>query len=98
MGASDVVGGDAETGVLGMPFCPGALTPTEIEAAWRLGATIVKVFPGSVGGPDYIRAVCGPLSDIPLMVTGGVDEHTAPELLRAGAIAVGTGASVVSPQ
>jgi 2-dehydro-3-deoxyphosphogluconate aldolase / (4S)-4-hydroxy-2-oxoglutarate aldolase len=83
---------------LGVPIAPGALTPTEIEAAWALGAAIVKLFPGSLGGPDYLRAVLAPLADVPVMVTGGVDARTAPGFIRAGAIAVGTGSSVVSPE
>jgi 2-dehydro-3-deoxyphosphogluconate aldolase/(4S)-4-hydroxy-2-oxoglutarate aldolase len=80
----------------GVPIVPGAYTPTEIEAAWGLGAAAVKLFPGSAGGPDYLRAVRAPLWDVPIVVTGGVDAASAPEFIRAGAIAVGTGSSVVS--
>jgi 2-dehydro-3-deoxyphosphogluconate aldolase / (4S)-4-hydroxy-2-oxoglutarate aldolase len=81
-----------------VPIVPAALTPREIEAAWALGPAAVKLFPGSVGGPDYVRAVRAPLGDVPLVVTGGVDASTAPEFLRAGALAVGTGSSVVSAE
>jgi 2-dehydro-3-deoxyphosphogluconate aldolase / (4S)-4-hydroxy-2-oxoglutarate aldolase len=81
----------------GAVMIPGAFTPTEIEAALGLGAPAVKLFPGSVGGPAYLRAVLAPLGDVPIVVTGGVDATTAPEFLSAGAMAVGTGSSVVSP-
>lgn len=70
---------------------PGALTPTEVVAAWNLGASAVKVFPASVGGPAHVRALSGPLGDIPLVATGGVDADNAAGFLRAGAVAVGVG-------
>jgi len=82
----------------GVPIVPGGLTPSEIEAAWALGPAAVKLFPGSVGGPDYLRTVRAPLGDVPVVVTGGVDAESAPEFIRAGAVAVGTGSSVVSPE
>lgn len=69
---------------------PGALTPTEILTAWRAGADVVKVFPaGSVGGPDYFRFVRGPLPEIRLMPTGGVNAANARAYLDSGATAVG---------
>jgi 2-dehydro-3-deoxyphosphogluconate aldolase / (4S)-4-hydroxy-2-oxoglutarate aldolase len=72
------------------PVHPGALTPTEIVAAWNAGATAVKVFPVSaLGGCDYIRNLQGPLSHIPLIPTGGVTLDNAKDFLEAGAIAVG---------
>lgn len=72
------------------PLIPGALTPTEIVTSWQLGASSVKVFPvQAVGGQDYIRALQGPLGQIPLIPTGGVTLENAPHFLRAGAIAVG---------
>ncbi len=75
---------------------PGALTPTEILAAWRAGADMVKVFPcGPVGGPAYIKAIRGPLPDIPLVPTGGVTVESAPALIRAGAAAVAVGGELV---
>ena len=77
----------------GVPWIPGALTPTEIEAAWRAGAAIVKLFPGRLGGPQYVRDVLAVLTDVPLMVTGGVDAANAVEFLEAGAVAVGADAS-----
>jgi 2-dehydro-3-deoxyphosphogluconate aldolase/(4S)-4-hydroxy-2-oxoglutarate aldolase len=75
----------------------GALTPTEILAAWRAGADVVKVFPGRVATPGYFQDVAGPLPGIPLMPTGNVDLETAPAYYRAGAIAVGVGKALVNP-
>ena len=74
-----------------VPVIPGALTPTEIVHAWRLGATAVKVFPASVHGPGYLRAVGGPLGHIPLIPTGGITAENAREFILAGAAAVGVG-------
>ena len=75
----------------------GALTPTEILAAWRAGADVVKVFPGRVATPGYFSDVKGPLPHIPLMPTGNVDRETAPAYLKAGAIAVGVGKALIDP-
>ena len=73
-----------------VPMIPGALTPSEIVAAWQAGATCVKVFPvQSVGGADYIRHLRSPLGQIPLVPTGGVTLENAKAFLQAGAIAVG---------
>jgi 2-dehydro-3-deoxyphosphogluconate aldolase/(4S)-4-hydroxy-2-oxoglutarate aldolase len=76
----------------------GGLTPTEILAAWRAGADVVKVFPGRIGTPEYFADLGGPLPDIPLMPTGSVDLDTAPAYFRAGAIAVGVGKALVNPE
>lgn len=77
---------------LGVPVIPGALTPTEIEFAHRLGADAVKIFPvGSVGGPRYIREIRGPLSHIPLVVSGGVTRAQVAEYLQVGAAAACVG-------
>jgi 2-dehydro-3-deoxyphosphogluconate aldolase/(4S)-4-hydroxy-2-oxoglutarate aldolase len=76
-----------------LPVVPGALTPTEIETAWRAGARLVKLFPGSLGGPDYVRSVHTVLSDVPLLVSGGVRADNAAAFLAAGAAAVGADAS-----
>lgn len=74
----------------GIPLVAGGLTPTEIVTAWQAGATCVKVFPvQAVGGAQYIRSLQGPLSEIPLIPTGGVTLDNTPEFLQAGAIAVG---------
>jgi len=74
-----------------IPVVPGALTPTEVVAAWDLGASAVKLFPASTGGPAHVRAIGGPLGDIPLVATGGVDAGNAASFLDAGAVAVGVG-------
>lgn len=74
----------------GIPIIPGALTPTEIVTAWQAGASAVKVFPiQAVGGVDYIKALQGPLGNIPLIPTGGVTLENATDFIQAGAIAVG---------
>jgi 2-dehydro-3-deoxyphosphogluconate aldolase/(4S)-4-hydroxy-2-oxoglutarate aldolase len=79
---------------LGLPAIPGALTPTEVEAAWRAGVALVKLFPGSLGGPRYVRELLAPLADVPLLVTGGISADNAADYLRAGAAAVGAGSSL----
>ncbi|MHB1036893.1 MAG: bifunctional 4-hydroxy-2-oxoglutarate aldolase/2-dehydro-3-deoxy-phosphogluconate aldolase [Pirellulales bacterium] len=77
---------------------PGALTPTEILTAWEAGADIVKVFPSELTGPGYLKALHGPLPQVRLMPTGGVNLKTAAEFLRAGACALGIGGSLVEPR
>lgn len=74
-----------------VPILPGALTPTEIHVAWKAGAYAVKVFPASVGGPAYVKAIRGPLPEIPLVPTGGVNVANARAYLDAGAKALGIG-------
>ena len=77
----------------------GALTPTEIVKAWKAGADFVKVFPcGQVGGAKYIKAIKGPLPQIPLVPTGGVNLNTAAEFLEAGAEALGVGSELVQAE
>jgi 2-dehydro-3-deoxyphosphogluconate aldolase/(4S)-4-hydroxy-2-oxoglutarate aldolase len=79
-----------------VPIMPGALTPTEIVSAWQAGADVVKVFPCSaVGGAKYLKALQGPLPQIPLIPTGGVSLATAEEFLAAGAFALGVGGDLV---
>lgn len=78
-----------------MPVLPGALTPTEVLQAWRAGASAVKVFPASLGGPGYITALRGPLPEISLVPTGGVSIEAAPHYLKAGALAVGMGGPLI---
>ena len=73
---------------------PGALTPTEVERAVGLGAPVVKLFPGSLGGPAYVRELLAPLAGVPLLVMGGVDAANARAFLDAGAIAVGAASSL----
>lgn len=78
---------------------PGALTPTEIVAAWQTGADAVKVFPANaVGGANFLKAIKAPLPDIELMPTGGVTLATIGEFIRAGAIAVGVGSELADVQ
>jgi 2-dehydro-3-deoxyphosphogluconate aldolase/(4S)-4-hydroxy-2-oxoglutarate aldolase len=76
---------------------PGAFTPTEVLMAWETGADIVKVFPADVVGPAYFRALRGPLPQVRLMPTGGVDLSTAAEFLRAGACCLGIGSQLIEP-
>src|SRR5258708_1026978 len=76
---------------------PGAFTPTEILTAWEAGADIVKVFPAEVVGPAFFKAMRGPLPQIRLMPTGGVDLTTAASFLRAGACCLGIGSQLVEP-
>jgi 2-dehydro-3-deoxyphosphogluconate aldolase/(4S)-4-hydroxy-2-oxoglutarate aldolase len=74
----------------------GALTPSEILAAWRAGSDLVKVFPcGSMGGPGYIKALRGPLPQIPLVPTGGVNLDNVAAYRAAGAVAVGVGGELI---
>jgi 2-dehydro-3-deoxyphosphogluconate aldolase / (4S)-4-hydroxy-2-oxoglutarate aldolase len=74
----------------------GALTPTEVITAWEAGSDLVKVFPcGQLGGAKYIKALRGPLPQVPLVPTGGVNLHTAAEFIEAGAAALGVGGELV---
>lgn len=77
---------------------PGAFTPTEILTAWEAGADIVKVFPADVVGPAFFKAMRGPLPQVRLMPTGGVDLTTAAEFLKAGACCLGVGGQLVEPK
>jgi len=76
----------------GVCVFPGALTPSEVIACWKAGADFVKIFPAAtVGGPHYVRALKVPLPQIPLIVTGGVNQLTAFDYIRSGASAIGVG-------
>ena len=80
-----------------VPVIPGALTPTEVQKAYDLGATAVKVFPvDCVGGPKYIKALRGPFRDIPLLACSGVNAENAGEYLKAGANLLAFGGSIFS--
>lgn len=79
----------------GLPFVPGAYSPTEVDVAWRAGATFVKLFPGSSLGPEHVRELRGPLPEVEMIVTGGVDASNAAAFLAAGAVAVGVGGAIV---
>jgi 2-dehydro-3-deoxyphosphogluconate aldolase/(4S)-4-hydroxy-2-oxoglutarate aldolase len=77
-------------------ICAGAMTPTEVLAAWQAGSDVVKVFPANaVGGPKYIKALKGPFPQIEMIPTGGVNLETAGEFLKAGACAVAVGGELV---
>ncbi len=83
----------------GVAVLPGALTPTEVVAAWQAGADMVKVFPaGALGGASYIKALKAPLPQIDLVPTGGVSLKTAADFIKAGATALGVGADLVDTQ
>ena len=83
---------------LGMGLFPGAFSPSEILAAWEAGADAVKVFPVSSVGPGYIKAVRGPLSHIPLMAVGGVNEKNAADFMKAGCVGLGVGGNLVNKE
>jgi 2-dehydro-3-deoxyphosphogluconate aldolase / (4S)-4-hydroxy-2-oxoglutarate aldolase len=78
----------------GLPFIPGAFTPTEICAAWAAGATFVKLFPASAVGPSFARELRGPMPEVELIATGGVDATNARLYLDSGAVAVGIGSAI----
>ncbi len=79
-----------------VPVMPGALTPTEIVAAWRAGAALVKVFPcGAMGGASYVTSLKAPFPHIDLIPTGGVSLATVADFIHAGASALGAGADLV---
>jgi 2-dehydro-3-deoxyphosphogluconate aldolase/(4S)-4-hydroxy-2-oxoglutarate aldolase len=78
---------------------PGALTPTEVMAAWKAGSDFVKIFPcAQVGGVSYLRALKAPFPQVRLIASGGVNQQTAADFIRAGAVAVGIGGELVPPR
>ena len=79
-----------------VPCMPGAFTPTELLAAWRAGAPVVKLFPASAVGPAYIRDVLAPLPFLRLVPSGGVSLENAGDWIRAGAAAVSVGSALAS--
>ncbi len=81
-----------------VPVMPGAYTPTEILTAWEAGSDVVKVFPASVGGPSYIKALKAPLPQIRLMPVGGVNLNTAADFVRSGCEIIAVGNSLVNQQ
>src|SRR5436190_17050441 len=81
-----------------VPVMPGAFTPTEILTAWEAGADVLKVFPADVLGPAFFKAMRGPMPQVRLMPTGGVDLTTAADFLRAGACCLGVGSQMVEPK
>src|SRR6202008_1000928 len=82
-----------------LPIMAGALTPTEVMAAWEAGVDFVKIFPcGNLGGPGYIKALKGPLPQVPMVPTGGVNLENAADYIRAGAAALGVGGEMISKE
>lgn len=80
----------------GLTTMAGALTPTEVMRATRLGVDVVKVFPGSLVGPSYLRSLRGPFPNVPFMPTDGVSAANVADWLAAGAVAVGAGGELAS--
>ncbi len=81
-----------------IPVFPGALTPTEIHSAWNMGATMVKLFPASLFGAQYIRAIKAPLNEIKILAVGGVGTQNISRFFENGADAVAFGAGIVRPK
>ncbi len=81
----------------GLPVMIGALTPSEVYQAFRLGSDVVKIFPGSLVGPAYVKALKGPFPHIPLMPTGGVSAANVGDWFAAGVIGVGAGSELCPP-
>lgn len=82
----------------GLSTMLGAFTPSEVWQAYRAGADVVKIFPASFAGPEYIKALRGPFPEIPMLPTGGVTKENLAEWFAAGVIAVGAGSNLCSPQ
>ena len=78
----------------GLAVMAGAVTPTEVFQAYTLGSDVVKIFPGSLTGPEYIKALKGPFPQIPMMPTGGVSPENIKDWFAAGAVAVGAGSGL----
>ena len=103
-GASFIVSPVCESGLVtsmvasGLLTMAGALTPTEVFQAFNLGVDVVKIFPGSLGGPAYIKALKGPFPNIPMMPTGGVNTGNVAEWFNTGVVAVGAGSELCPPQ
>ncbi len=86
----------AKTAELGLVSMPGAMTPTEILTAYRAGADFVKIFPATSLGAAYVKAVRGPLNQIPLLAVGGVNEKNVGDFIKAGAVGAGVGGNLVN--
>ncbi|MEM6527025.1 MAG: bifunctional 4-hydroxy-2-oxoglutarate aldolase/2-dehydro-3-deoxy-phosphogluconate aldolase [Chloroflexota bacterium] len=78
----------------GLAMMMGALTPSEVVLSRKLGSDVVKMFPGSMGGPAHMKALKGPFPDIPMMPTGGVSKDNVAELFKVGAVALGAGSQL----
>ena len=79
-----------------VPVMPGCYTPTEILTAWEAGADMVKLFPASVGGPEFVKAVLAPLPQVEIVPVGGVELDNAAAFIRSGAAALGVGSSLIN--
>lgn len=90
----DLVRSMVDSGLLTMV---GAFTPTEVFQAYNMGADVIKIFPGSLGGPAYVRALKGPLPHIPIMPTGGVNASNLADWFSTGVVAVGAGSKLCPP-
>ena len=103
-GANFLVSPICETGLVngmvasGLVTMAGALSPTEVFQAYSLGVDVIKIFPGSLGGPAYIKALKGPFPYIPMMPTGGVSAGNVAEWFKTGVVAVGAGSELCPPQ
>ena len=101
-GASYIISPDVDEAVihetkrLGLVSIPGAYTPTEAKQAYNAGADFVKLFPCVGDAPAYIKALCGPLNHIPFLAVGGVNADNAADFLKAGAVGIGVGGSLVN--
>jgi 2-dehydro-3-deoxyphosphogluconate aldolase/(4S)-4-hydroxy-2-oxoglutarate aldolase len=80
----------------GVPVIPGCYTPTELLHAWEAGADMLKVFPASIGGPRFIKAILAPLPQLQLIPVGGVNVDSAEAFINAGAIALGIGNNLIN--
>jgi 2-dehydro-3-deoxyphosphogluconate aldolase/(4S)-4-hydroxy-2-oxoglutarate aldolase len=79
-----------------IPVMPGCYTPTEIVTAWQAGADMVKLFPASVGGPGFVKALLAPLPQVEIVPVGGVNMNTAADFIKNGAAALGVGSDLVN--
>ncbi len=101
-GAEFIVSPNMDLEVIGItrgynkPCMPGAFTPSEVYLAWKAGADMVKIFPASILGPDYIKALRGPFPDLSFMPTGGINLANAAGYLRAGAVCLGVGGELIN--
>ncbi len=81
----------------GIPYMPGCMTLSEMKEALKLGVDVLKLFPGSAFGPDYVKAVKGPMPHVNIMPTGGVDLNNMDKWIANGCIAVGIGGNLTAP-
>lgn len=80
-----------------VPYLPGCLSPQEVQTALTYGVDIIKLFPGNVFGPSYIKAVKGPFPYVSMMPSGGVSTDNIKEWIDSGAVAVGVGGNLTAP-